>query len=161
MTGTNHSKTHIDVVVEPRNVAVPGGAAQSISFISIIPPAPGNPLFIFIIPVLHPLPYITRHIVEPFRRSAFRIVTDRGCCSCIIVTKNCGRCSKAKPFEVIILKGNQTRGKSQDPRCNPAAQETSYQAGNAIADAISFCVYSQGVFKEREPLIKKRETHDG
>jgi hypothetical protein len=32
MIGTNHSKTHIVVVVVPRIVVVPGGAAQSISY---------------------------------------------------------------------------------------------------------------------------------
>ena len=52
---------------------------------------------------------------------------------------------------------NQTRGKSQDPRCNPTAQETSYQAGNSIADAISFCVYSLKVFNEKETLMKKKK----
>ena len=39
MIGTNHSKTHIVVVVVPRIVVVPGGAAQSISFIVSRAPA--------------------------------------------------------------------------------------------------------------------------
>ncbi len=39
MIGTNHSKTHIVVVVVPRIVVVPGGAAQSISFVVLQAPA--------------------------------------------------------------------------------------------------------------------------
>ncbi len=39
MTGTNHSKTHNEVDVEPRNVVEPGGAAQSISITVIIRPS--------------------------------------------------------------------------------------------------------------------------
>ena len=39
MTGTNHSKTNAEVPV-PRIVDEPGGAAQSISFITIIRPIP-------------------------------------------------------------------------------------------------------------------------